>query len=328
MLSPTAILPHASPVQTAPAARSRQLHVRASLGNLRSFCLGPLLAAVATTASALPPTFQIDQVFSDAAGRVQFVVIYDNGMRDCDSGEERWAGQILRSSGGSRPDQTFVFPTNLPTCRTSDQRILIASQAFAALGIVAPDYVFPNGFIPIPNGTLNFAGVSSVAYTALPNDGITAILVDGRPIPNRATNLAGQSASVTGTAAFAINPGLGGTWFNPATPGQGFMLEVVPAVNSLAIGWFTWGPTAGDHFWMSGLGPITGDTATVQLQRSSGGLFNSPAAVTSTTTGTATFRFTDCVRGTVTFQRADTGESGTIPIERLTPAPAACLAPQ
>jgi hypothetical protein len=328
MSLPTAILPQASPAQTAPAARSGPFNGLASLKTLLPCCVGTLLAAVATTASALPGTFQIDQIYSDAAGLVQFVVIYDRGMRDCDSGEALWAGQILRSSGGSRPDQTFVFPTNLPTCATSDQRILIASQAFAALGIVAPDYVIPNGFIPIPNGALNFAGVSSVAYTSLPNDGITAILAGGTRIRNLATNLAGRSASVAGTAAFAINPGLGGTWFNPATPGQGFMLEVVPSINSLVIGWFTWSTTAGDHFWMSGLGPINGDSATVELQRSSNGLFNSPAAVASTTTGTATFRFTDCSRATVTSQRADTGESGTIPIVRLTPVPAGCSAPQ
>ena len=43
--------------------------------------------------------------------------------------------------------------------------------------------------------------------------------------------------------------------------------------------------------------------------------------------GSATFRFTDCSHGTVTFQRTDTGESGTIPIQRLTPVPAACTAP-
>jgi hypothetical protein len=78
---------------------------------------------------------------------------------------------------------------------------------------------------------------------------------------------------------------------------------------------------------MTGLGPISGNSATVQLQRSSNGLFNNPAPVSSTPTGTATFRFTDCSRATVTFQRADTGESGTIPLERLTPAPAACSAP-
>ena len=323
MSLPTRILPNASP-----GARRRPSKAPAVRRHLWSCCVGTVLAAMATAASALPGTFQIDQIYSDAAGRVQFVVIYDRGMRDCDSGEALWAGQILRSSGGSRPDQTFVFPSNLPTCATSDQRILIASQAFAALGIVAPDYVIPDGFIPIPNGALDFAGVSFVLYTSLPDDGTTAILGNGTRIRNLATNLAGQSGSVTGTPAFAINPGLSGTWFNPATSGQGFMLEVVPSLDSLAIGWFTWGTTAGDHFWLSGLGPISGDSATVPLLRSSDGLFNSPAPVTSTPIGTATFRFTDCGRATVTFQRNDTGENGSIPIVRATPVPADCPAPQ
>ena len=326
MSSSTAIPSHASSAQTAPAAPCAPPSAPASRRRLRACCFGTLLAAAATTASALPGTFQIDQVFSDAAGQVQFVVIYDRGMRDCDSGEERWAGEVLSSRGGPQPEQTFVFPANLPTCRTSDQRILIASQAFAALGIVAPDYVIPDGFIPIPDGILEFAGVSRVTYTSLPNDGITAILGDGTRIRNLATNLAGQTASVAGAPAFAINPGLGGTWFNLSTPGQGFMLEVVPSINSLAIGWFTWGTTAGDHFWMSGLGPISGDRATVQLQRSSGGRFNDPAPVTTIATGTATFRFTSCTQATVTYQRADTGESGTFPIQRLTPPPEACSA--
>jgi hypothetical protein len=322
MPSPTAILP------VAPAARSPSLNVPVRLRTWLACCIGPWLAAAATTAAALPGSFQIDQVFSDAAGQVQFIVIYDRGMRDCDSGEERWAGEVLRSSGGPQPAQTFVFPANLPTCRTSDQRILIASQAFAALGVLTPDYVIPNGFVPIPDGVLDFAGVSRMTYTSLPSDGITALLSDGTRIRNLATNLAGQTASVTAAAAFAINPGLGGTWFNPSTPGQGFMLEVVPSINSLAIGWFTWGTTAGDHFWMSGLGPIAGDRAAVQLQRSSGGLFNDPAPVTTTATGTATFRFTSCTQATVTYQRADTGETGTFPIQRLTPPPDTCTAPR
>lgn len=141
------------------------------------------------------------------------------------------------------------------------------------------------------------------------------------------SGMSGKIIVAGGAPAFAINFGIGGTWHNPATPGQGFLLEVVPALNSLALGWFTWGNTTGDHLWLSGLGPISGDSATVQLQRSSNGLFNNPAPVASAPAGTATFRFTDCSHGTVTFQRSDSGESGTIPIERLTPVPASCTAP-
>lgn len=292
-----------------------------------SCCIAAALGAVVTTASALPPTFEIEQIYSNAAATVQFVVIRDRGQNNCDSGEEFWVGENLISSGGATPSQTFVFPSNLPTCATSGKRILIATEAFAALGVVTPDYVIPNGFIRIPGGRLDFANVSTVVYTALPNDGVTAILANGTPVQNLATNLAGQRASITSAPGFAINFGIGGTWHNPATPGQGFLLEVVPALNSLVLGWFTWGNTGGDHFWLSGIGPITGDSATVELIRSGNGRFNDPAAVSDAPAGTASFRFTDCSHGTVSFQRSDTGASGTIPIERLTPVPVACSSP-
>lgn len=131
---------------------------------------------------------------------------------------------------------------------------------------------------------------------------------------------------VEGTAStFAISPGITGTWFNPATPGQGFELEIVPAANLLVFGWFTWSSTTpGAHDWLSGLGTIAGDSVTVDLQRSSGGRFNDPAPVTTASVGSATFQFTSCENGTVTFNRTDIGQSGTFPIQRLTPTPGNC----
>lgn len=128
-------------------------------------------------------------------------------------------------------------------------------------------------------------------------------------------------------AAIAINPGITGTWSNPATPGQGFELEIVPSANIMVFGWFTWSSTTpGAHDWLSGLGTISGDSVTVDLQRSSGGRFNDPTPVTTASVGSATFRFTSCQSGSVTFNRTDNGQSGTIPIQRLTPVPSNCTA--
>ncbi len=72
---------------------------------------------------------------------------------------------------------------------------------------------------------------------------------------------------------------------------------------------------------------IDGGAATVTLQRSNGGVFNSGNPTTTESVGTATFSFSSCSEGSVTFSRSDTGESGTIPIQRLTPVPDACLTP-
>ena len=129
-------------------------------------------------------------------------------------------------------------------------------------------------------------------------------------------------------AGFPINYGISGTWYNPATSGQGFFIEIVPSLNLMVFSWFTWSnSTAGAHDWLTGIGPITVDQAVVGLQRSSGGRFNDPTPVGNAQVGTATVRFTDCNNGTVTFQRSDNGTSGTIPITRLTTTPAACTSP-
>jgi plastocyanin len=130
------------------------------------------------------------------------------------------------------------------------------------------------------------------------------------------------------TPGFPINYGIGGTWYNPATSGQGFFIEIVPSLNLMVFSWFTWSSTTtGTHDWLTGIGPITTDQAVVALQRTSGGRFNDPAPVTNAQVGSATVRFTDCNHGSVTFQRSDNNTSGTIPITRLTTTPAACTSP-
>jgi len=149
-----------------------------------------------TAASALPGTFYIEQIYSNADGTVQFVEIYDSGSSDCDAGENLWANRTLVSSGPSK-DRTFVFPTNLPTCITSKRHMLIATEGFAALGLITPDYVIPNGFLQMPSGDLYFAAVSQMTYTALPSDGVTAYYRGATVGPNLATNLAGATVSVT-----------------------------------------------------------------------------------------------------------------------------------
>jgi hypothetical protein len=170
-----------------------------------AWCVSILFAAVAATASALPGTFLIEQIYSNAGGTVQFVVILDTGRTDCDAGEALWAGQTLRSTGPGM-QQTFVFPTNLPSCKTSGRRMLVATQGFVALGLIPPDFVIPNGFLQRPSGGVEFAGVSQVSYTALPNDGVTAIDATGKAIQNVATNFAGASVSVVPATTAAIAP--------------------------------------------------------------------------------------------------------------------------
>jgi hypothetical protein len=161
-----------------------------------------LLLSLSSTARGEFHTLQIEQIFSNADGTVQFVVLHETlGL----NGEGFLGGHTLTAMSGAGT-HTFVFPTNLPggTCDvygcgsspTANARVLVATQGFAALGLVTPDYVMPNGFLPLSNGTINYAGVDQVSYMSIPSDGVTAVTRNGSARQNVATNFNGQSASV------------------------------------------------------------------------------------------------------------------------------------
>lgn len=289
-----------------------------------------LLLSVSLGASAgLPATFAIVELFSNADGTVQFVQIVDRGRFDCDSGEDQWAGETLVSTGPG-PTRTFTFPTNLPSCATSARYVLIATQGFADLGIVVPDYVIPNGFLQMPAGTVNFAQVSQVTYNALPNDGVRAITNTGLVIPNRATNFTGASGSVAPVSSVAIHQhGLTGSWYEPATSGQGFEVEIfpdqtAPGAGAAFLSWFTFDAVAGGaerQRWYTLAGPVSSGTprAALTIYRNTGGNFNAPPVTSATPVGTATLSFASCTSGQLDYEFTDgTNRNGTIALTRLT----------
>lgn len=119
--------------------------------------------------------------------------------------------------------------------------------------------------------------------------------------------------------------GLTGSWFNPATGGQGLEIEVFPDLGGaghgvLFGGWFTFDVTAaGGQRWYSLQGDInnTNPTAQLGIYAGYGGNFAAPPTVAPTHVGTATLRFPDCQSAVLTY-KFDDGRSGTIPLLRLT----------
>jgi hypothetical protein len=159
----------------------------------RSSALRFLLAAAAVlwaqAASASFHLVSITEVYSDASGNVQYVVLQANA-----GGQQFLAGhQITATQGAST--HSFAFPANLPG-DTTGRKFLIATQAFADLGLVTPDYVVRNGFLFLTNATVNYAGVSQVSYSSLPTDGIHAIDPLGNVVKTTPTNFAGASAAI------------------------------------------------------------------------------------------------------------------------------------
>jgi hypothetical protein len=75
--------------------------------------------------------------------------------------------------------------------------VLIATQGFANLGVVAPDFIVPDGFLFTSGGaTVNFANVDEVIYASLPLDGIHSIDHNGTIGVNSPKNFAGVTATI------------------------------------------------------------------------------------------------------------------------------------
>jgi len=118
-----------------------------------------LIAVVAgLPASATFHLWQMNELYSNADGSVQFLE-----LTALEGGQQFVQFHTLKAGSNS-----FTFPANLPG-DTAGHRMLIGTQSFAALGIVTPDYIVPNGFFPVGGGTINFAEFADVwTYGTLP----------------------------------------------------------------------------------------------------------------------------------------------------------------
>jgi hypothetical protein len=276
--------------------------------------------------------FLIDQVFSNADGTVQYVVMRESTGSDA---ENFWQGNRLTTTSAAGTQQ-FQFPANLPSTNTASRSVLIATTGFAALGLVTPDYTIPNGFIPRTGGTLNYSSTDQIALAALPSDGATAIDRFGHPVPATPKNFAGATATLTAAAPPPSTPdldqhGLTGSWFEPATSGQGIEVEfypdlIAPGTALVAGAWFTFdgAPAGGSdrNRWYTFSGNARSGQASIPITISQnvGGNFDAAPITTSMPVGSGTLSFASCESGTLTYAFSDgSGRSGTIPLSRITP---------
>ncbi len=137
-------------------------------------------------------TWTIDQVYSNADGTVQYVVLRESsGFNN----EQFLAGHSFTITHAG-VIKAFTFPSNLASSATAGRRVLIGTEGLAALGLITPDYVVPNGSLATDGATVNYAGVDQVTYTALPTDGVDAIFRGGFVSVNTPANFAGAQTSL------------------------------------------------------------------------------------------------------------------------------------
>lgn len=139
------------------------------------------------------------------------------------------------------------------------------------------------------------------------------------------------AASDLSGLAFQINSGMNDAWYNPGTNGQGFLITLFPSIEQMFVAWFTYDTerppedvTAilGEpgHRWLTAQGPYSGDTATLTIYVTEGGVFDSaePEAMNDGIgDGSMTIQFADCTEGLVTYEIPAANAAGEIPIQRI-----------
>jgi hypothetical protein len=300
--------------------------------HLFRYLLAPALALWAASAVAEFHTYKIEQIFSNADGTVQFVVMHESaGMSE----ENFWMGNTFTSTHLGTT-QTFVFRNNLAGAMcgyygcggggTANTRVLIASQGFAALHLVTPDFIVPNGFIATDGATLNYAGVDFVAVNALPTDGVHALDRNGAVVPNMATNFAGQSASV-GLAAATNYQGL---WYAaPAESESGWGINFAHQGDAIFASWFTYDLTGKGWWLVMSANKTAPNVYGGTLLQGTGPAFDavpfpplgSPGGATGTSVGNGSLTFTDANNGMFAYTVNGISQTKAITRQQFGPMP-------
>ena len=131
--------------------------------------------------------------------------------------------------------------------------------------------------------------------------------------------------------AVDINAGMDGAWFEPATAGQGFFLDVQPdtgppvgatveASSGFAfVAWYTYGAdTASGQQWYTAQGSFTDSIAAIDIFETTGGSFDDPRSPSTVKVGTMNLDFTDCDNVDIMYA-FDGGPSGDIDATRVVP---------
>lgn len=133
-------------------------------------------------------------------------------------------------------------------------------------------------------------------------------------------------------SAFTINAGLNDAWYFPDTDGQGFFINVFPDIGYVTLAWFTYDTelppidataNLGDpgHRWLTALGPIDGNQVLMNVELTSGGIFDTYSEIIRTdppgSDGTILLTFDSCSTGTIEYDITSINRQGSVPIQRV-----------
>ncbi len=192
----------------------------------RRLVTGLLLSLTASAATADFVTWRFEELYSNADGTMQYVVLREalgfDGMNTL--------GLVGLTATHQGDFKAFGFGHDLPSTATAHKRMLIATQAVAGTGLITPDYVMPDRFLPTDGGIVNFADEISFSYAALPTDGNFALYVGTTGI-NVARNFADKAVTMPPGPITVVE-------FYNAALDHYFMSPLAPDIDALDTGHF------------------------------------------------------------------------------------------
>jgi polyhydroxybutyrate depolymerase len=141
-----------------------------------------------------------------------------------------------------------------------------------------------------------------------------------------------QLFTLGGSPGFQINAGLNDAWVSADAPLQGFFITVFEVLEAVFLSWFTFDSVppddgvaavfgAADQRWVTGLGLYSGNSVTISVELTSGGVFNAsvPLATQQLAYGTITIVFNSCTEAILTYNFPSVGLSGQMTLTRVLP---------
>ncbi len=228
------------------------------------------------------------------------------------------------------PDGTLYFSGADSTGGSGPVNPLFAtlSPANAATLTTIPTVEFYHSLAVRPSDGVIFGGNGDQAGIFKVNATTGAGTLIGLTGQNFVGDLAFRPVAAPPAALDHNQHGLTGSWYEPATSGQGVEVEVFPngaGTGALQVSWFTYDHSAVGgaerQRWYTLGGSVTPGAASAALTiyQNVGGNFNAPPTTTAHPVGSATLSFTACDQGKLDYTFTDgSGRSGSIPLTRLT----------
>lgn len=284
------------------------------------------------------------------------IALYDPLIVQVPASMSGFAGSITVGPPGVAPETPLTIIAGLTSVPIDKSTNLVAEPG---MQLVIIDFQAPDS---APAGTytlkLQFSGTTSsikVVFAGKITAGSTDYYVPIYPCVTRmadvpaitlpVTNVAalltvilstpgctGKSYDFSGTATPGVDlnqHGLSGSWYEPATDGQGFEIEIfpdrpTPGKGDTQVSWFTFDTVAGGadrQRWYTLSGSLASGqpTASLTIYQNVGGNFNAPPVTNGVPVGTATLSFSSCTSGQLSYTFTDgSGRTGTIPLSRIT----------